>query len=82
MRELALGETPRRCQVLCQVFRLLHRSDNRLIDSLLVSSLGLWQRLLGLGLAVLEELGFCRARLFGGGLGEICVREFSIELEI
>jgi len=80
MGELALGETPAGLEIFCEIFLLLDGLDDGLVGLPLVGSLGLGERLLGLGLAVLEELGLCGRGGLGGGLGEVGIVDLLIDL--
>lgn len=78
--ELALGETPGRLEVFCEVLSLLDGLDDGLVDLLLVGGLGCREGLL-LGLAVLEELSLCGLGLLGGGLGEVGIVDLLVNLD-
>ena len=81
VRELTLGESPARLQVLGQVLRLLDRLNDRLVDLLLVGRLGFGERLLLFGLALREELLLCGGRRLLRGLGEVSVVELVVNLD-
>ena len=80
MGELALRQAPARPEVLVEVFRLLDGGDDCGVDRLLVSSLGLGEGLLRLGLALSEELLLRRGLALRGGLGEVGVVDLLIDL--
>ena len=69
--ELALRQTETCPEVLGKVLSLLDRGNDGRVDSLLVSSLGLRERLLSLRLALREELLLCGGLALGGSLGEV-----------
>jgi hypothetical protein len=81
VRVLALAETPARLEVLGKVFGLRHGGDDRLVEVLLVSSLGLGEGLLRLRLALREELLLGGATSLLGGLAEVRVGELLVDLE-
>ena len=77
---LALREAPACPEVLGEVLGLLDRGNDGRVNSLLVGSLGLGERLLGLGLALSEELLLRRALALGGSLGEVSVVDLLVDL--
>ena len=81
MRELALRQAERRLNVLRQVLRLLHSSDDGRVDRLLVRRLRLGEGSLLLGLALREELLLRRAGALGRGLREVRVVDFLVDLQ-
>ena len=66
MRELALGQSPARSQILLQVLRPLDGGNDRLVEISLVDGLARRQGLLPLRLSTLEELSFRRPGGFYG----------------
>jgi hypothetical protein len=78
---LALREAEGCLQILVDVLRLLHCSKDDLVDLLLIRCLRLRERLLRLGLALLEKLRLGVAGTLGTGLREVCVVELGVNLE-
>ena len=81
MRELALGQSPARSQILLQVLRPLDGGNDRLVEISLVDGLPLRQGLLLLLLSTLKELSFRRPGGLCGGFGEVCIVEFIVDLQ-
>lgn len=80
MRVLALCKTETGFQVLGQVLLLLNSRNDSLVNLLLVSRLGFWERLFWFGLALLEELRLCRRSTLHHSLGEVCVVDLGVNL--
>lgn len=80
MGELALRKTPAGLEVFGERVGLLDAGDESTVDRLLVSSLGLGEGLLGLGLAILKEFLFSRSGRLGRRLSKVGVIELVVNL--
>ena len=77
---LALRQTEGGLQIFGQVLLLLDGGNDSLVDSLLVSSFRLGERVLLLGLAVSEELFLRRGTSLDGGLNEVGIVDLFVNL--
>lgn len=80
MGELSLRETPASLKVFRKVLCLFDGSENSVVNRFLVGSFGFRNRLLSLGLAILEELLLSGGGSLGRRFGEVGIVEFLIDL--